>query len=358
MVAPGRATGWIRRRGRLPAPLHLAGSLAAYRHLPVADRLGLGRAVSAAPPRPGRSRARPITFGRWLADTASAPGHRGLWDLITVPTVNLPAAEASLAMAAKVFQTGLLTDPGAADIGWSRVPLGRLHGERAGAALRTAGVEVLTGERVVAVEEGGALHRADRARRIDADAVIVAVPHDVSPSILPAGALPARPTGELGTSAVVDVHLVFDRRSRPRHGGRRRFARAVGVRPHRQRWCRARPVRGGVGLGGRRPARTPPDELITGMTAALAALLPGARQARVVDSLVTKERAATFRAVPGPGRCGPRPATGVRGLAVAGAWTDTGWPATMEGAVRSGRSAALVALLAAGQTRNPPEEVA
>ena len=159
-----------------------------------------------------------------------------LWDLITVPTVNLPAPEASLAMAAKVFQTGLLRDARAADIGWSRVPLGRLHGDRAAATLDRAGVDVRLGvpARTIEPDPNETARRSngqtiETARTIepgrprftvatddgplDADAVIVAVPHDVAGSLLPAGVLPhQRRLTELGTSAVVDVHLVFDRR--------------------------------------------------------------------------------------------------------------------------------------------------
>ena len=151
-------------------------------------------------------------------------------------------------------------------------------------------------------------------RRIDADAVVVAVPHDVVAAD-PARRLPSptRPLAGLGTSAVVDVHLVFDRQVTD-------LAMAAGVDSPVQyvfdrtdsAGVRPRPVPGRVALGRRRPARPPPDDLIAEMTAALAALLPGARHARVVDSLVTKERAATFRAVPGTGRCGPGAATGVR----------------------------------------------
>jgi uncharacterized protein with NAD-binding domain and iron-sulfur cluster len=59
-----------------------------------------------------------------------------------------------------------------------------------------------------------------------------------------------------------------------------------------------------------------------------------------VDATVTKERRATFRAAPGSQSLRPPPTTGRAGLVLAGAWTDTGWPATMEGAVRSGVSAA------------------
>src|SRR4029453_13366142 len=83
------------------------------------------------------------TFGDWL--TAQGQHERSmvaLWDLITLPTLNLPAAGASLALAAKVFRTGLLDARDAADLGWARVPLARLHGEPAAMALADARVEV------------------------------------------------------------------------------------------------------------------------------------------------------------------------------------------------------------------------
>ena len=73
---------------------------------------------------------------------------------------------------------------------------------------------------------------------------------------------------------------------------------------------------------------------------ALAELFPAARDARVTDFFVTRERQATFRQAPGCGQLRPAAATGLPGLALAGAWTDTGWPDTMEGAVRSGLNAA------------------
>jgi uncharacterized protein with NAD-binding domain and iron-sulfur cluster len=59
---------------------------------------------------------------------------------------------------------------------------------------------------------------------------------------------------------------------------------------------------------------------------------------------VTREHAATFRAQPGVGVLRAEAKTAVRGLALAGAWTDTGWPATLEGAVLSGHAAARCAL--------------
>ncbi|HJZ10164.1 MAG TPA: FAD-dependent oxidoreductase, partial [Trebonia sp.] len=74
---------------------------------------------------------------------------------------------------------------------------------------------------------------------------------------------------------------------------------------------------------------------------ALAELFPAAREATVTEFFVTRERRATFRQVPGTARLRPQAATGLPGLVLAGSWTDTGWPDTMEGAVRSGLSAVI-----------------
>jgi uncharacterized protein with NAD-binding domain and iron-sulfur cluster len=95
------------------------------------------------------------------------------------------------------------------------------------------------------------------------------------------------------------------------------------------------------------------DALATRFLPALAELLPKAREARVERFLVSREHTATFRAVPGVGRLRPPAATVLEGLALAGAWTATGWPATLEGAVLSGHAAARVALAALGADRRP-----
>ena len=89
---------------------------------------------------------------------------------------------------------------------------------------------------------------------------------------------------------------------------------------------------------------------------ALEALFPAAREASVTRVFVTREQRATFRQAPGTQALRPGPRTGIAGLYLAGAWTDTGWPATMEGAVRSGLAAAREAL--AGADRAPRLEEA
>ena len=373
VVAPAARPGGAPRFGRLrrsdlPPPLHLAGSLLRYPHLSARDRVGLGRAVLSlrrldlGDPALDRE-----TFGAWLTRHGQSPAAvAGLWDLITIPTVNLPAAEASLAMAAKVFQTGLLSDTRAADIGWSRVPLGHLHGERAGAALEKAGVAVHHGVQVRQVDHRGGRDGAFSVRTADgafeADAVVVAVPHEAARELLPGGSIARQDRlDELGSSAILDVHLVFDRPVT-------RWPLLAGLDSPVQ-WVFDRTASSGMAPAAAGPQYVAvsvsaadhylgrhPDDLVAWITGELARLLPEAAGARLIDSVVTKERHATFRARPGTAALRPGPRTAWPGLAIAGAWTDTGWPATMEGAVRSGRAAASVCLRDRHHFYSPPNE--
>jgi phytoene dehydrogenase-like protein len=193
VLRPGGRSATIARTG-LPSPLHLAGAVARYGHLSVADRLRLGPAIAALrrldPADPALDQQ---TFGAWLhRHGQSTRAVAALWDLITVPTVNLPADQASLAMGVKVFRTGLLDGNDGADIGWSAVPLGELHGERAVAALDRAGVALAVGARVVAVTEcpaGGHTVIAEDGRRWRAGTVVVATPPVAAAALLP-GRLP------------------------------------------------------------------------------------------------------------------------------------------------------------------------
>ncbi len=352
VVAPGGRTAHIRRDG-LPSPLHLGRSLLSYGHLSVGDRARLGRAVVGLR---GLDLDDPAldaeTFGAWLARHGQRPAAvAGLWDLVTLPTVNLPAAEASLALGAKVFRTGLLDTNDGADIGWSLVPLGDLHGANAARALEAAGVEVVLGTAVDRLDVDGAGDRftvGAGGRDLEAEGVVCALAPEAAAALLPAGARPD--VSRLGASPIVNVHLVLDRRVTDLP-----LAAAVGspvqfVFDH----TAASGLTGGgqcltISLSaadaeiGRRP-----EALIAGFHAALGDLFPAARHARLVDGVVSREHRATFRGAPGSGAGRPPAATPVPGLALAGAWCATGWPATMEGAVRSGTAAATALLDRAG----------
>ncbi|MFN2615872.1 MAG: FAD-dependent oxidoreductase, partial [Thermoleophilaceae bacterium] len=139
VLAPGGRSGRL-RRSALPAPLHLAGALARYPFLRTAERAGVVRAALALrrldPDDPALDER---SFGDWLADHGQGPAAiEALWNLIALPTLNLPADQASLALAARVFRTGLLDQRDAGDVGFARAPLGEVHDRPARRALEDA----------------------------------------------------------------------------------------------------------------------------------------------------------------------------------------------------------------------------
>lgn len=343
VLAPGRPPARLRRSGARP-PLHLAGALLRYSHLSLRERISAGRAALALGRQPlDDSR----TLGDWLAEHGQSPrAIATLWDLIALPTLNLPAAEASLALGAFVFQQGLLGDAAAGDVGLHRAPLQQIIGDPAARALARAGVTVhlrWPAQRVTSIGSRFAVVGANSW--IGADAVVIAVPHDRAAALLPATALHgAAWPGALESSPIVNLHLVYDRRV-----FEHRFAAGVDT-PVQYLFDRTPPEWTerqylAVSLSGARAEMgMSTAALRERYVAAIAELLPGAREARVESFSATKEHAATFRAVPGTAALRPAAATAVEGLVLAGAWTATGWPATLESAALSGHAAAEVLL--------------
>jgi hypothetical protein len=300
-----------------------------------------------------------------------------------------------MALAATVVKTALLGAKNAADIGMPAVPLGDLHGKAGAELLQRLGAEVRIGAKVAEVtatsggglrvrlrerggnaaspafltnenhaaalstdagQEGGSEDRAaplatdaghEGGSAIHADGVVLAVPPDVAARLVPADAV-AGGAGpgpdrwrELGASPIVNVHVIYDRRVTwlP-------FAAAV---DSPVQWVFDRTGSSGLPAGQYLAVSlSAADDLVDVPAArlrerfvpALEDLFPAARDARITDFFVTRERRATFRQVPGCAALRPGAATALPGLVIAGAWTDTGWPDTMEGAVRSGLNAA------------------
>jgi squalene-associated FAD-dependent desaturase len=359
VLAPGRPPARL-RRGRLPAPLHLVPALARYPFLTVGQKLRVAMA-SLAMRRvdPADPAADARSFGEWLADRRQPePTVRYLWDLFGLPTLNLPASQASLAMAAKVFRTGLLERADAADVGVAAVPLSELHAAPAERVLASLGARVRLGSKVRAVRASskGVAGVATDEGDLEADAVVLAVPNDRVGELLPPGSCPDPGAfARLGASPIVNVHVVYDRRVMDPP-----FAAAV---DSPVQWVFDRTGPSGldagqylaVSLSGAEAVVDDPVERFrAAFVPALAELFPRANWATVRTFLVTRERAATFRQGPGTAALRPGPVTDLPGLYLAGAWTDTGWPATMEGAVRSGLAAARSALLAMGMAARLP----
>jgi squalene-associated FAD-dependent desaturase len=343
VLAPGRPLVRL-TRSDARAPLHLAGALLRYSHLSVRERLSAGRAALAL----GRQAFDDSrTLGAWLTQHGQSPrAIARLWDLIALPTLNLPAAEASLGLGAFVFQQGLLADAAAGDIGLHRAPLQQIIGEPAARALAAAGVKVhlrWPAQRVTSL--GGRFAVVGTSSWLAADRVVVAVPHNRAAALLPPEALRgATWPGALGSSPIVNLHLVYDR-----HVFDHRFAAGVDT-PVQYLFDRTPPAWPSgqyiaVSLSGAEAEmRMSTASLRERFAAAVAELLPDAASARLESFTVTKEHAATFRATPGTAALRPAAATAVPGLVLAGAWTATGWPATLEGAALSGHAAAAAAL--------------
>jgi squalene-associated FAD-dependent desaturase len=343
LVAPGGDVRMLRRAG-LPSPLHLAPVLLRLPGLSAADRLraaaavlALGRVDPADPAQDVRS------MGEWLAGhDQSAVAVNRMWDLIVRPTLNLRSQEASLAMAAKVFRTGLLEDAAAGDIGWAAAPLRELHHVAALAALERAGVRVETGLRVRGLAGGASGLTADAdGRVIPARSVVVCLPPEAALSVLPSGSVDAASVGRLARSPIVNLHLVYDRPVT------RLPLAAATVGP--VQWVFDRSRSAGLASGqylavslsaADRFIGWPAAELRRTFVPAMAELFPETVSASLEQFMVTRDRTATFRPAPGSGAMRPPSRTALPGLYLAGAWTSTGWPDTMEGAVRSGRAAA------------------
>ena len=176
-------------------------------------------------------------------------------------------------------------------------------------------------------------------RNYSADAVVVTTPPEVTQRLVPEGLLPG--DMGLGHSPIVNVHLVLDRQVTD-------LSLAAVVNSPIQFFfdrTESSGLQSGQCISISLSAADDyiaesSSQLVRTFFAALQALLPIARTARLVDGVVTRERTATFRATPGTAARRPAARTSVPGLFLAGAWCDTGWPATMEGAVLSGESAA------------------
>jgi hydroxysqualene dehydroxylase len=293
------------------------GALLSYAHVPLRDRLRIPLVTA----RCRTARAEPgETFGALLRrlGTSDAAVER-FWDVFMRPALNLRSDEVDAQAGLFTVRTALLGPRAHSDLILPAKPLGWMHGEAAGRALKGAGATIETGTRI------------DDPDDLDADAVVVATP-----------------STELEPSPIVSVHLLFDRVLL-----RTPLAALLGSDAH---WVFDRGA-----LTGHRPEQgqyltvvsSGVPELMEIRGRALVDRLAGQVTdrlggAELLWSRVSREPDATIALRPGLERAAPglvRP-----GLARAGAWTGTGWPATMESAVRSGRAAAR-ALLAGVTTK-------
>jgi squalene-associated FAD-dependent desaturase len=306
----------IDERGRAATIKRSPLALLRYRHVSLRERLAIVRALLG-----WNEKRHAETFaGELRARGQSDRAIERFWDVFSRPALNLSAEEASAEAGLFTVKTALLGEPEDADLVLPARPLGEMHGEAAGRALQAAGATVETGARVEELDALGA------------DAVVLAVPPDESARLL------GEPALELEHSPIVCVHLLFDRQLL-----RAPLAALLGSPAH---WIFNRGLLTGtdpryltvVSSGAPELEALRGRELVELIADAVTERLG---EAALIWSRVSREPNATIAVRPGSEAQRPGPETSRTNVVRAGAWTATGWPATMEGAVRSGRAAAL-----------------
>jgi squalene-associated FAD-dependent desaturase len=346
----------VLRTLRAPAPLHLLVPFLRFRPLSMGEKLV---AMYALWRLHTLDRARQwdldsVSFGEWLR--AHGQGRhviQNFWDLIIRATLNEEVDRVSADLAAMVFQEGLLWRREASAIGYARVGLSELA-EAARDYLEARGGVVVTGRgvREVVVRHGQVVGAVtEDGQYVEAGAVVCAVPPDALLSILPPS-LQEEPFfarfRRIEFSPIVNVHLWYE--------GPVMKEEMVAFLNSSLQWAFNKSRMWGLGgpvqyvdislSAAHHWVHWPGRQLQEVMVKEMMAFFPRARATNVMAALVVKQPKATFTPRPGIRALRPGPRTPVRGLFLAGDWTATGWPATMESAVRSGLQAARACLAA------------
>jgi squalene-associated FAD-dependent desaturase len=360
-----RPTPW------LPAPLHLAPALLRLKYLTLRDKLAIARAMLRLVRGTAKKGSGLIVLD-WLRDERQSDRSiERFWKIVLESALAESLDRASLAAARKVFLDGFLGHSAACHVLVPRVSLGELY-DQVAARLAEAGVQICLEASVKRIEQSVtnsklAVHVAtrpeDAVSRAEFDFVILAVPWDqcaglIAPELL--GRLPHLAAARFQAAPITSVHLWFDRPITT-------LAHAVLVGRLSQ-WVFRRTDFQSVRNESDQPGRIrnpsyyqvvisashalsvqPREAIRDQVLADLAAVFPAARIATLRRWQIIHDQDAVFSCRPGSDDLRPPQATPIPNLFLAGDWTRTGWPATMEGAVRSGYLAAEALLSRLGR---------
>jgi squalene-associated FAD-dependent desaturase len=341
------------RADRWPAPFHLLRSFASAHYLTAGEKLRIGYGLLCL--RRAPADADP-PFLEWLqAHRQTQRTVDRFWGLVLVSALNETPDRIGLRYARKVFVEAFLSHPRGFEVELPSVPLGRLYGEELQGWLARRRVEVRLQQGARQFEVPGGRVEGLRLRDgevLRADWYVAAVPFERLLGLLPEEVVEREhyfgDLRKLETSPITSVHVWYDRRVlRLPHAvlvdcvGQWVFNRGETTPGEHYVQVVVSAARQFRGLGH--------EEVQQRILAELAALFPAARTAGVKRARVVTEHAATFSVVPGVDRWRPAQASPLENLFVAGDWTATGWPATMEGAVRSGYLAAEALLKRVGR---------
>jgi zeta-carotene desaturase len=362
---PQGRTGVI-KAGILPAPFHLTGSFLAFAPLTLADKCSIGRAMlsilrgkghTADLDEPGG-----ISMLAWLKRRGQTPGAiERFWRVVLVSALDEELDKIDARYGVDVFWKGFLSNRAGYRMGVPVVPLGVLY-DGCKAEIEKRGGEVILRMPLRGVQLGNDAVESlefDGGLRESADAYVLALPHQALLNVLPEEAKHMDPAlakiGGIGVSPITGVHFWFDRVVM-----REPFLTMVDTTTQ---WIfnKTALYGGSNGTGVEKGQylqlvisasydllQKPRQEISDLCLKEVRQFLPAACAAKLVKATVIKEVAATFSPQPGVDLQRPKQETRIGRLFLAGDWTDTGWPATMEGAVRSGYLAAEAVLRKAG----------
>ena len=343
----------------LPGGLHLLPSLLRYKHLSFKDKIGIGRTalVMKRLADGQRDALDSVSFYDWLVQRGESDhAIDGFWNLVTLPTLNDDARDVSAAQAIMVLQAGFFRDAHGGDLGYATVGLSALLADEAQRYIEDRGGDVCLRANVERLEggpEGVTGTRIHRQGSINAGAYVLAVPPRLLADLLPEALANhhffAR-AAQLEMSPIVNVHVWFDRPVTDVV-----FAAYLG---NECQWIFNQSAMQGspdaeeqhlcVSISAaQKYIDMPKAQLQEFILAEMRCALPNMAKARVTRVIVVKEHFATFRPTPGSAINRLPARTPVPNLFLAGAWTNTGWPSTMESAVRSGVTAAQEVMAAA-----------
>ena len=355
--------------GLLPAPFHMAGSFAKFAPLTLRDKLSIAWAMLNILQTNGRTwdvdQYGGISMLEWLRRRGQTKGAiERFWRVVLVSALDEELDKTDARYGIDVFWKAFLSNRTGYRLGVPAVPLAQLY-EGCKSAIEQKGGEVNLRATARSLQiENGAITSAqfDASREERADVFILAVPHtavaDLIPDEIKRKDSAFRNLALLKTAPITGVHFWFDREvmSEP----------FVTLLDTTTQWIFNKTALYGASNGGaQNPQKSQYLQLVVSASYNLLQksrqeiidlclkevrqALPAAREANLIKATVIKETAATFSPEPGVDRWRPKQETTINGLFLAGDWTDTGWPATMEGAVRSGYLAAEALLRKEGR---------
>ncbi len=344
-LEPGGRASVIAPSG-LPAPLHTALAFLRADCLSIRDKLAISRAMVALAPSAPADRGE--SFLDWLKRHGQTEqAIERFWKTILVSALNEDLDQVSVPYAAQVVRESFLKSEAAGRMGIPTVPLTDLY-STAGDYIRARGGEIQVRASVESFRAGASeVGVTANGQEQRFDYLVLAVPFDVLGRMLPdtpAAAPLAAALGEFSTSPITGIHLWFDRQiSELDHAVL--LDRTIQWMFHKSRLIESRDNGRGsyvelVVSCSRSLVERSKAEIVDMAVKEAQEFFPAACEAKLLKSTVIKEVHATYSPRPGIDQYRPKPETAWPRVFLAGDWTATGWPATMEGAVRSGYLAA------------------